>query len=98
MGAPLTGPPGSIDLRAQMREEDHIADGGGIGEEHDESIDTNTQAPRRGHAVLQGAHVIGVVEHGLFVTLVLAGYLGPETRRLIFGIVELREAVGNLAS
>jgi hypothetical protein len=48
--------------------------------------------------VLEGADVVGVVVHGLFVTSRLPLDLVTETRRLIVGIVELAEGVAELAT
>ena len=85
-------------LGAHVREQQHVADRRGIGEEHDQSVDAYTQ-PRGGrHAVLQRAHVVGVVVHRLVVTCILALDLCAEPRRLILGIVELGETVGQLAA
>jgi hypothetical protein len=80
-----------------VREQDHVADGGRIGKEHDQAVDADTQTCRRRHAVLQRAHVVGVEEHRFLIAAVLARHLGTEARRLILRIVELGEAVGDLA-
>jgi len=45
---------GSGSLRAEEREEDYVADGGRLGEEHDEAVDPQAAAAGGGHAVLEG--------------------------------------------
>jgi hypothetical protein len=45
---------GSVGLGAQGREQDDVADGGGVGEEHDEPVHADAQPAGRGHAVLEG--------------------------------------------
>src|SRR5581483_8342339 len=98
MGASLTRPPGSPDLRLQMREENHVADGGGVGKEHHQSIDADAEARGRGQSVLESTDIVGVIKHRLFVALVLTRHLRPETRGLVLRVIQLREAVGNLAA
>ena len=49
-------------------------------------------------AVFEGADVVGIEVHGLFVTGFLGLDLGAETRHLVFSVVELGEAIGDLAA
>src|SRR6185437_4040849 len=56
-------------LRAHVREEDDISDGGRVREEHHDAIDTYAETGRGRHAVLERADVIGVVHHRLLVAL-----------------------------
>jgi hypothetical protein len=46
--------PASVGLGAQGREQDDVADGLGVGEEHDEAVHADAQPAGRGHAVLEG--------------------------------------------
>ncbi len=47
-------PPASVGLGTQGREQDDVADGVGVGEEHDEAVHADAQPAGRGHAVLEG--------------------------------------------
>src|SRR5689334_4414113 len=57
---------------AHLGEEDHVADRGLVGQQHDQAIDADALARRRRHAVFEGAAEVFVVIHRLFV----AGALG----------------------
>lgn len=81
-----------------MREEQHIPNRRRIGQQHDQPIDADPLPRRRRHAVLQRADVVGVEVHGLLVAGFLLVDLLGEALGLILGIVQLREAVGNLAA
>src|SRR5690242_20224905 len=74
---------------AHLREEDHIADRGLIGQEHDQAIDADPLPRRRRHAVLERAAEVLVVVHGLVVARALGLDLLGEARPLIERIVEL---------
>ena len=80
-----------------MREQDHVADRRAVGEQHDEAVDADAGAGRRRHAVLERADVVGVVMHRFRVAGFLLLRLLQEARGLVFGVVQLREAVGDLA-
>src|SRR3989338_2176571 len=55
--------------------------------------------PRRGGpAVLEGADVVLVEVHGLLVAGLLFLHLFAEALGLVLGVVQLREAVGDLAA
>ena len=71
---------------------------GRIREQHHQPVDAQPQARRGRHAVFQRAHVVGVVVHGFLVAGILALDLVLEALRLILGVVQLREAVGELAA
>ncbi len=77
-----------------MREEQDITNGGGVGEEHDKAVDANALAGGGGHAMFQGADIIGVEVHGLLVAGILFLHLLAEALRLVLGVVQLGEAVG----
>ena len=78
-------------------EQQHVADARLVGEQHHHAVDADTDAARRGHAVLKGAHVV-LVSYSMasssppaFSSICLA-----KTLRLIHRIVELGECVGVL--
>ena len=48
-----------------MREEQDVANGGGIREEHDQAVDANALTGGGGHAMFQGTHIVGVEVHGM---------------------------------
>ena len=77
-----------------MGEQQHIADRGRIREQHHQPIDTQALADRGRHAVLQSAHVVRIEMHGFFIAGVFLRDLRAKPLRLIFGVVELTEAVG----
>jgi hypothetical protein len=81
-----------------MWEQEHIADRRRIRQQHHQPVDADALADRRRHAVLEGADVIGVVVHGLQVARVLLRHLLAEALGLVLGVVELAEAVGELAA
>ena len=83
-------------LGPHVREEQDVADGRLVGEEHDHAVDAKADAARRGHAVLEGAHVVEVVLHGLLVAGLLGRDLVLEATLLVDRVVELGERVGVL--
>ena len=46
---------------AHVREQDDVTDVGRVGQQHDETVDTDAAAASRWHAVFQRADVIGIV-------------------------------------
>lgn len=84
--------------RTHRREQDHVADGVAVGEQHHHTVDTNTQASRRRQAVLQRGHVVFVEEHRFVVACRFRVNLIPEALRLIFCIVQLAKAVTDFAA
>ena len=62
------------------------------------AIDADAEPRRRRQAVFERADVVGVVEHRLVVAGRLARSLLAKARGLVVGIVELGEAVGDLAA
>ena len=81
-----------------MREQQHIANGGRVGQQHHQAVDADTLAGGGRHTVLQGAHIIVVVVHRLVVSGLLLLHLLAEALRLVLGVVELGKAVGDLAA
>jgi predicted membrane-bound spermidine synthase len=71
---------------------------GAVGQQHHQAVDADAAAAGGRHAVLQRADEVGVVVHRLLVAGVLVGHLGLEAGGLVFGVVQLREAVGVLAA
>ena len=76
-----------------MREQQHVANGSLVSEQHDHAVDTDADAARGRHTVLEGAHVILVVLHGLVVAAGLLGHLGGEALGLVDRVVEFGERV-----
>ena len=69
-----------------------------VGEQHDHAVDTDADAARGRHAVLEGAHVVLVVLHGLVVTASLLGHLSGKALGLVDRVVELGERVSVLVT
>jgi hypothetical protein len=80
-----------------VREQDHLADGRLVGQQHDQAIDADPLARRGRHAVLQRPHVVLVEPVGLVVTARLHLRLLLEAGQLVDRIVELAVGVGQLA-
>ncbi len=76
-----------------VREQQHIADGLGIGQEHDQTIDAHAHAACGRHAVFERADVVAVVFHSLVVAAGLRLHLGCEPLFLIDRVIELVERV-----
>src|SRR5690554_5499818 len=79
-------------------EQQYIPNRRTVGKQHHQPVDADTLAGGWRHAVLQSAYVVGIVVHRLQVAGFLLRRLGAETLCLIFGVVELREAIGDLAT
>ncbi|MNQ50011.1 hypothetical protein D3C85_639370 [compost metagenome] len=69
-----------------------------VGEQHHQTVDTNTLTGSRRQAVFQRGDEVGVVEHGFVVARFFLVHLILEALGLIFRIVQLGEAVGQLAA
>src|SRR5262245_29261255 len=80
-----------------MWKEQNVADAGGVREQHDQAVYADAFPGGRRQAVLERADVVGVVVHRLFVSRGLGLRLLLEARRLVLGVVQLREAVRDLA-
>ena len=80
-----------------MREQQHVADRGLVGEQHHHAVDADAEPGGRRQAVLQRAHVVRVVEHRFLVAGALARHLLAEPGGLVVGIVQLGESVRQLA-
>ncbi len=81
------------------REEEDVADGGAVGEEHDQAIHAEAEAARGGQAVLKGGDVV-VVDLGLAVGLdgLALSDLALEAGLLIDGVVQLAEGIAVLGA
>jgi hypothetical protein len=78
---------GWFGLGAEEREEDYVADGFGVGEDHGEAVDADAFAGGGGKAVAEGADVVFVHVHGFFVATVFLGELRFEAGALVVGVV-----------
>src|SRR4051812_34144891 len=86
----------SLDARAairrsgllERREQHDLADRPLPGEDHGEAVDSQAQATRRGHPLLQRLHEDLVVGLGLLVAGVAVADLGLEAGALVVRIVE----------
>ena len=78
---------------AHVREEEHVADGRGVGEKHHEAVDAHAAARGRRQRVLKRRDVVGVVVHRLVVAVALPFNLRAEALGLIVRVVQFREPV-----
>ncbi len=69
-----------------------------VGEQHYQTVDTDTLTGSRRQAVFQCGDKVGVVEHGFVVACFFLINLILEALGLVFCIVQLGEAVGQLAA
>lgn len=69
-----------------------------VGEQHDHTVNTNTQTRRRWQAVLQRGHVVFVEEHRFVIARCFRINLITEALRLIFRIVQLAKAVADFTA
>ena len=83
---------------AQLREEDHIADRRAVGQQHDQPVDAHACAGSRRQAVFERANVISVVVHRFIIARLFRGNLCLKARGLIFSIIQLGEAIRDLAT
>ena len=92
-----TLPPAGQSLVAHVRrEQQHVANGRRVGEQHDQTVDAHAHAACRRHAVLERAHVVLVEAHRLVVAHVLRLNLRAGNARLVDRVVQLAEGVGVL--
>jgi hypothetical protein len=80
-------------VRAQSREQNDIADSVAVGEQHHQTVDTDTLTGCWWHTVFQSGYEVSVIEHRFIITRFFLSNLCLEAFRLIFRIVQLREAV-----
>ena len=84
-----------LGLRAEEREEDDVADGFGVGEDHGEAVDADAFAGGGREAVAEGADVVLVHLVGFRVAAFFFGHLLLEAGELVDGVVELGEGVAD---
>ncbi len=72
---------------AHEGEEDDVADGAGVGEEHGEAVDAYAFACGGGQAVAEGSDVVFVHLVGFVVALFLLVELVEEALALVVGVV-----------
>src|SRR5579884_3210015 len=80
---------------SQEREENNVANGVGVGEEHGHAIDANANAPGGWEPKRQRANVVLVHLMGFFVAALAFAQLLFEAAALLHGIVKLAEAIGD---
>src|SRR5437879_9883062 len=88
----------SAPLGAQLWKENDVADRRRVGEQLHETIDADSLARRRRHPVLEGADVVLVHRVRLLVAAATRAQLLLEARALLVGVVQLEEAVRDLAA
>lgn len=81
-----------------MREQNHVTNRRRVRQQHHQPVDTDTFTCSRRHAVLQCTDEVGVEMHGFVITGILLGHLGVEAFGLVFGVVQFRIGVGDLAA
>ena len=87
---------GRGELRAQRREEDHLADRVDAGQQHHQPVDADAEPARGRHAVLQRADVVVVDVARLRVAGLLGPRLGLERGELLGRVVLLAVGVAQL--
>src|SRR5205809_4670740 len=81
---------------AQVREQDHIADGGLVGQDGREPVDPQAHATRGWKAILERSQEVLVHRMGLIVTGRTRPRLVFEASPLIVRVVQLGEGIGDL--
>src|SRR5262245_57248223 len=84
--------------RTHVREQQHVADARRVRQQHHEPIDADSFSSGRWQTMLERGDVVLVVLHRLEVTARLAFRLFTEPFGLILRIVQLGEAVRDLAT
>ena len=87
---------GLFGLGAQEGEEDNVADGFRVCEDHGEAVDAYAFSGSWWEAVAEGADVVLVHLVGFVVAAFFFGHLLLEAAALVIGIVQLGEGVANL--
>src|SRR6266540_1118825 len=88
LGPPGSPPRGSIPggLGPQVREQDHVSDGGHVGQDHREPVDAETEPAGGRHPVFEGPNEVLVERMGLLITpparFLLRGEAGPLVVRI----------------
>ena len=87
---------GKSGQRLHRREEQHVANGGRIGEQHHEAVEAETEAARGGQAVFQREDEV-LVHRGVGALRALGGDLLFKALALVDGVVQFRKGVAELA-
>src|SRR5690554_6430296 len=96
---PVSRPQTLLLFGSQCREEDDVADGGGVGEQHDEAVDADAETAGWWQAVLERTDVVLVDDrHGLGVARRRTTGLLLEAGPLVVGVDELGEGVRELTA
>src|SRR5947208_6188309 len=83
-------------LRAMVWEQDQIADGRCVGQQHQQAIDADADAAGGWHAVLERQQEVLVERMGLLLARLALGGLELEPGSLLVGVRELAERGGEL--
>ena len=81
-----------------MWEQQHVANRRGIGQYHHQAVDAYALARRRRHAVFQRRDIVLVIGHRFLIARGLGRDLRSKALGLIVRVVQLGEAIGNLAA
>lgn len=84
--------------RLHCGEKQNVPDGGGIGQEHDNPVDAETDAAGGGHSVFECSDEVFINGHCLIVAFCFFLRLLFETRTLVDGVVQLAESVAILCA
>ena len=79
------------------REQDDVADGGAVGQQHDQAVNAVADASRRRHADVQRVQEILVRVLGFFIARLGKGILRLEALALVDRIVQLGVGIAHLA-
>ena len=92
-------PRSSVRFRAHRGEQQNIADGGAVGQEHDETVNAEAEAARGGQAVFQSGNIV-VINLGFAVGLdgLALSNLALKTCFLVDGVIQLAECVAILGA
>src|SRR5215213_1671256 len=90
---PLPAAPTAPLLGTQGGKENHVADAGRAGQEHEQPVDANADAAGGRHAVFERAQVVLVHPARLLVALGPQPRLRLEAAALVDGVVQLTERV-----
>ena len=78
-------------------EEQHIANGGAVGQQHHQAIQAKAQSARGRHTILQGVDKV-LVHLGMDTLGLTLGHLSLKAGALVDGVIQLREGVAHLVA
>ena len=79
-----------------MGEQQHVANARLVRKEHNYTVNADTDAARRRHAVLKSTDVVGVILHGLVIARSLFLHLLLEALCLVNRVIQLAKGIGVL--